>query len=101
MKLSVGKSRYLLGEIGQRDDHRRQPLGDHLQRFANQDQVGVIGDVATCRPEVDDRPRRGALVAVGVHVGHHVVPQLALVLLGGVEIDVVRVRPQLGDLLAA
>ena len=43
----------------------------------------------------------GALVAVGVDVGHHVVPQLALVLFGGVEVDVVDVGPQFGDLLAA
>ena len=41
----------------------------------------------------------GARVAVGVHVGHHVVPQLALVLGGRVEVDVVDVGPQLGDLL--
>ena len=43
----------------------------------------------------------GAMVAVGVDVGHHVVPQLAFVLLGRGEVDVVDVRPQLVDLLAA
>ena len=83
----------LFGEVGQRDDHRRQPPGDHLQRLAHQNQVGVVGDVAACGAQVNDRPGRGALVAVGVDVGHHVVPQLALVLVGGVEIDVVDVRP--------
>ena len=33
-----------------------------------------------------------------MHVGHHVVPQLALVALGGGEVDLVDVRPKLLDL---
>ena len=43
----------------------------------------------------------GADVAVGVHVGHHVVPQLPLVGRRGREVDVVDVGLQLGDLLRA
>ena len=48
---------------------------------------------------MDDRPGRRALIAVGVHVGHDVVPQLAFVLRGFGEVDVVDGGPQLGDLL--
>ena len=42
----------------------------------------------------------GHSVAVGVDVGHHVVPQLPLVGGGRGEVDVVDVGLQLGDLLA-
>ena len=69
--------------------------------FAHQDQVGVVGDVAARGAQVNDRPGSGAQVAVGVHVGHHVVPQLLLVSGGGGEIDVVDVGRQFGDLLLA
>ena len=92
----------LLGKVGERVDHRRQPPGDHLQRFADQDQVGVVGDVAARGAEMDDRPGRGALVAVGVDVGHHVVPQLALVAVRRRRSrSSSTCRPQLGDLLPA
>jgi len=40
----------------------------------------------------------GRLEAVGVDVGHHIVPDLALPPLGVLVIDVARVRTQLGDL---
>ena len=46
-------------------------------------------------------PRGGADVAIRVHVGHHVVPELAARRSGGGEIDVVDMRPQLGNLLAS
>ena len=42
---------------------------------------------------------RPALAAVGLHVGHHVVAQLLLQRLGDVEVDIVAVRAQLGELL--
>ena len=45
-------------------------------------------------------PGVGADVAVGVDVGHHVVPQLPLVARGRLEVDVVDVGLELGDLLA-
>ena len=69
------------------------------ERVAQQEQVGVVGHVATGRPEVDDRPGLGTDVAVGLHVGHHVVPQSALVTVGRLEVDVVDVLLELSDLL--
>ena len=46
-------------------------------------------------------PGLRADVAIGVNMGHDVVPQLAFVALGGVEVDVVDVGLELGDLLRA
>ena len=63
-----------------------------------QDQVRVVGHVAACRAEVDDRPGLRADVAIGMDVGHHVVPQPPLVPFGRREIDRIDVLPQLGDL---
>src|SRR5262249_37784405 len=69
-----------------------------LERLANQYQVGVVGDVAARRAQVNDPAGGRAAVAVCVDVRHHVVPQLALVLRRPGEIDVVDGRAQLGDL---
>ena len=51
---------------------RREPV-------AHEDQVGVVGDERAGGAEVDERPRRRRLVAEGVDVRHHVVPEPALV----------------------
>ena len=66
--------------------------------LAEQDQVGIVGDETARGPQVDDRPRRRALIAVGVDVGHHVVPELFLVNGRGFEIDVVDMLPQFREL---
>ena len=95
----VGRSRCCLANSASATITAANRRGDHLQPFAHQDQIGVVGDVAARRAQMDDRPGRWAHVAVGMDVGHHVVPQLPFVLLGRVEIDVVDVCPQLGDLL--
>ena len=50
---------------------------------------------------MDDRPGRGADIAIGMHVGHHVVPQPPLVAFGRRKIDIIDVLLQLGDLLRA
>ena len=42
--------------------------------------------------------RGRSLIAEGVDMGHHVVPQLALVFVGGGEVDRVDMGPQLFDL---
>ena len=98
----AGQIAVLLGaNVARRSMTATSAVADQLQRLAHQDQVGVVGDVAACGAQVDDRPRRGADVAVGVDVGHHVVPQPPFVGGRGVEVDVVDVGPQLGDLLAA
>ena len=48
---------------------------------------------------MDDRLCLGALYAVGVNVGHHVVPHQLFALLSDLVVDIVPVRLQLGDLL--
>ncbi len=97
----AGHGPILLGEAGQAVDHGHQPVADHFQGLAEQHEIGVVGHVAACRAQVDDRPGRGADVAVGMNVGHHVVPQPPLVPFGRREVDVVDVLLQLGDLLLA
>jgi len=47
---------------------------------------------------MDNRPGLGTDFAVGVDVGHDVVPQTALVLFGGGEVDIVDMRLELRDL---
>src|SRR5258708_319504 len=49
---------------------------------------------------MNDPPRVGTLIAVDMDVGHHVVSQLALVALGGGEVDLVDMRAKLLDLVA-
>ena len=46
---------------------------------------------------MNEGARRRRLVAEVVNVGHHVVPQPALVLSGFVEVGVVQVRAELRD----
>ena len=48
------------GELGEGVDRAASRSRTSPQPFAGQDQVGVIGDVATGRAEVDDRPGPGA-----------------------------------------
>jgi hypothetical protein len=47
---------------------------------------------------MNDRPRRWALIAVGVNVSHHVVAELPFVLVGGSKVDRVDMGPQLRNL---
>ena len=68
-----------VGEVGQGVDRADEPVADQSERLADQDQVGVVGDVATGRAQVDDRPGLGRGVAEGVDVGHHVVAEPLLV----------------------
>ena len=76
--------------------HDLDQLGaDQLHRVAQHQDVGVVGDVAAGRAQVDDALGIGAHVAVGVHVGHHVVAHALLVAAGRVVVDVVDVRLQL------
>jgi len=86
------------GESAQAVDHGRHPAGNNLQALAQQQQIGVVGDKATGRAQVDDRPGVGTLVAVGVDVGHHVVAQLAFVAGRSLEVHVVHMGLQLVDL---
>lgn len=51
------------------------------------DQVGIVGDVRGSGAEVEDGFSCGALVAKGVDVGHDVVAEFLLVLVGGGKVD--------------
>ena len=42
------------GEIGQGVDDGHQSIAERMQALAKENQVGVIGDVTTRRPQVDD-----------------------------------------------
>ena len=83
------------GEICQ---HAQKLATQIAQTVAVENEIGVVGDVAARRAEVDDAGggRRG--LAVGVDVRHHIVAHLALALLGHGVVNVGDVRFQLRDL---
>ena len=55
-------------------------------------------DVHGSGAEVDDAARRGALLGEGLDLGHQVVPDLRLDGEGALDVDVARLRFELGDL---
>ena len=73
-------------------------MADQLEPFTEQQQIGVVGHIATGGAKVNDCLGGRAVVAVGVYVGHHVVAKLALVTSGCVEVDRVDVFTQLSKL---
>ena len=91
----AGDGAMLLGERRPARRSRVPTARTRCKAFAHQQQIGVVGHIATGGPQVDDSPGLRAGVAKGVDVGHHVVAELALVVLGRVEIDVVDVRLEL------
>ena len=48
-KAQAGKAAIPCGERGQAIDGRHQPGTQQLERFAEQDQIGIVGDVAARR----------------------------------------------------
>ena len=72
---------------------------NQLQRLGHDDDVRVVPHIAGCRAQVNDPLCLGALLAVGVDVGHDVVAHQLLPLLRHIVVDVVRVAFQLLDLL--
>ena len=95
----AGQGRRPDGERLQRAQHRDQPAQQEPEPVAHDQQVGVVGDERAGGAEVQERPGRGRLLAEGVHVRHHVVPEAALVPGRGGEIGVVQVGPHLGQRL--
>ena len=87
-------------KCGQRVDHRGQSIAQQRQAVSHQQKIGIVGDVAARGAQVDDGPRLRASVTVRVNMGHHIVPELVLVALGCVEVDIVDVGTQLLDLFA-
>ena len=78
--------------------HRQQMSPQIDQSVPVQDQIGVIRDVAAGGAQMDDARRRWGRLAVGVHVGHHVVAHLPLPLGGDIVVDVGDVGLQLRGL---
>ncbi len=101
LEVGVAEAREILpaeGEVGQGVDGPDKAVANVLQGLADQDQVGIVGDVTARGPEVDDRAGVGRGVAEGMDVGHHIVAEPFLVGAGGVEVDRLDVLSQLGDL---
>ncbi len=86
------------GKLCEGVDHAHQSPPHKFQRFAQQNQVGVVDHVVAGGAEVNDPLRRRADIAVGVNVGHHIVPEFLFDGVGGREVDVIHVGPQFGQL---
>ena len=80
--VSRGKHRQVM-------DHADQAVADQFQGLSQQQQIGVVGDEATGGSKMNDPASLRAPVSVGVHMGHHVVPEIPLVTGSHLEIDVV------------
>ena len=81
---------------GRQDPHQFVP--EEGQTLFHQNDIRVVPHVAAGGPQVEDGHGTGALGAVGVDVGHHVMAELPLLLLGQVIVDVVLLPLQLVDL---
>ncbi len=75
------------GEDGQRVDRLDEQIAHQAQGLAGQDQVGVVGNIATGRPQMDDRAGQRSGVSQGMDMGHHVVSESLLVPASRLEID--------------
>ena len=93
-----GQGLVAVGKLGQAGQHPHQLVPDEEQAFFHQQNVGVVPHIAAGGPQVDDGHGIGAPSAVGMDVGHNVVAQLLLLLLGQVIVDVVLLPLQLVDL---
>ncbi len=89
------------GKSSQRVDNTHQPVAHQLESLPQQDQIGVIGHETARSAQMDNGPRQGTLVAIGVHVRHDIMPQLTLVLLRHVKIDLVDVCAHFLQLVVA
>ncbi len=95
----AGQVAVALGKPRQPIDDGHHADADKIEGLAEEDQIGIVGDITTGRSPVDDRPRGGTGIAVGVDMSHHVVAQATFVLPRGLKIDLVRLALHLGQLL--
>jgi hypothetical protein len=84
-------------EAFQRTEHGNEPAEQKAEPVPHHDEIGVIGYKGAGGSKVQKRPCCWSLIAEGVDVCHHVVPEPTLVPRGNLEIGVVQVRPHLGD----
>jgi hypothetical protein len=90
----------LFGETGQFPDHPQQPAAQDRQSLVVLNQLGVVRNEAAGCTQVNDAFGLGALLPVGVNAGHHIVTELPLQAGHGLEVDIIPLGPQLGQLLA-
>ena len=86
-------------ETGKVGDDLQQLSPEVFQAVPVENDVGVIGDVAAGRAQMDDTGGGGRGLAVGIHVRHHVVTDFLFPRRGTGEVDVRDVGFQLLDLL--
>ena len=84
---------------GENADHGDQLAPDKTQGVRHDDDIGVVAHIAGGGAQVDNRAGVRALLAKGVHVRHHVVPDDLFTRLCDVVIDVVGVLLHFVDLL--
>ncbi len=65
-----------------------QSCQDEVERRLHPEDVGVIQNIHRCRPEMDLSTAKGALFGVGSDLGHDVVSDLPLDLLGPLQVYV-------------
>ena len=84
------------GKVG---DDLQQLSPEVFQAVPVENDVGVIGDIAAGGAQMDDTGGGGRGLAVGIHVGHHVVADFLFPCRGTGKVDVRDVGFQLLDLL--
>ena len=103
-RLEVGESQggqvlIGLGKVGQHPDDTHNLVANELEGFGHDDDVRIVPHVAGGGAPVDDARSLGALLAIGVHMAHHIVADHLFPLLGHFVVDVVGVLLQLCNLL--
>ena len=88
-----------LGKIRQNRYNVNQPLKDDPQRVSDDDNIGIVSDIATGGSKMDDAPCFWTLLSKGVDVSHNVVLKDTLKLLGPFQIQILNVGLQLLYLL--
>ena len=68
-------------------------------RVVEDNQVGVVADIAARRPQMDDTAGVRALLAIGIDMRHHIVADFLFPLRGDFIVNVLRMGLQLRDLL--
>ena len=72
----AGRRGPVICKIAQILHHARKCLAQMAQCVAVEDEIGVVGDVATRRAQVDDTLCAGSHLAEAIDVRHHVVADL-------------------------
>jgi hypothetical protein len=84
-----GQRAMAFGESGQRSDHVHDFRRGQSQARTNLYQIGVVGDIRTCRAQMNDALRVRRLQSVRINVRHDVVSNLFFFRFRFIEIDAV------------